>query len=170
MCFYHKFRGGRINVTDMADKLLGRSTVVMYKNLGRISYRDGLAAMKQVTEQHWKSLESRSPAPNTLIICEHSPVYTTGIRDKSVKNIEHLEKLGAEFQYTDRGGLITFHGPGQLMCYPILNLRDFTKNVRCYNEMLEEVGIRTCKKFGVVAKRTGNPGVWVDDCKIAAIG
>ena len=151
----------------MADKV---AKLVLYKNLGRISYRDGLAAMKQLTKLHWKSIESNSQAPNTLIICEHFPVYTTGIRDKSVKDIDYLEKLGAEFQYTDRGGLITFHGPGQLMCYPILNLRQFTKNVRCYNEMLEEVGIRTCKKFGVVAKRTGNPGVWVDDSKIAAIG
>ena len=152
----------------MAGKV-GRS-VVLYKNLGRINYRVGLAAMKHLTKLHMKSKDSPSQPPNTLIICEHFPVYTTGIRDKSVKDIDYLEKLGAEFQYTDRGGLITFHGPGQLMCYPILNLRLFTKNVRCYNEMLEEVGIRTCKKFGVVAQRTGNPGVWVDDNKIAAIG
>ena len=152
----------------MANKI-GRR-VVLYKNLGRINYRDGLAIMKQLKNSHIKSMESNEEAPNTLIICEHFPVYTTGIRDKSVKDVSKLEKLGAEFQYTDRGGLITFHGPGQLMCYPILNLRHFTKNIRCYNQMLEEVGIRTCKKFGVAAKRTGDPGVWVDDSKIAAIG
>ena len=154
----------------MADRV--RRSVVLYKNLGRINYRDGLAAMKKFTKLHMESMEnsSRTPAPNTLIICEHFPVYTTGIRDKKVKDIEYFEKLGAEFQYTDRGGLITFHGPGQLMCYPILNLRHVTKNVRCYNEMLEEVGIGTCKKFGIIAKRTADPGVWVEDCKIAAIG
>ena len=152
----------------MADKV--RRSVILYKNLGRINYKEGLATMKNLTKLHMKSTDSNLQAPNTLLICEHFPVYTTGIRDKSVKDIDYLERLGAEFQYTNRGGLITFHGPGQLMCYPILNLKHFTKNVQCYNELLEEVGIRTCRKFGVVAKRTGDPGVWVDNSKIASIG
>lgn len=147
-----------------------RRTVVLYKNLGRITYSEGLTAMKQYKELHVKSMESNTRPPNTLILCEHFPVYTTGIRDETVKDVEDFAKLGAEFHFTDRGGLVTFHGPGQLMCYPILNLRHFTQNIRCYNQMLEEVAIRTCMKFSVAAKRTSDPGVWVDDCKIAAIG
>lgn len=128
--------------------------------------------MRKLKREHLESLKDqrRPAAKNTLLICEHFPVYTTGIRDKNANDIEHLKSLGAEFHYTDRGGLITFHGPGQLMCYPILNLTRFKKSIGWYNSRLEEVGILTCKKFGVQAKRTSNPGVWVDDSKVAAIG
>lgn len=128
--------------------------------------------MKKLTRDHLVPLSGqRKPvAQNFLLLCEHFPVYTTGVRDKNVEDIERLESLGAEFHFTDRGGLITFHGPGQLMCYPILNLAQFKKSISWYNTQLEEVGILTCKKFGVVADRTYNPGVWVDNSKIAAIG
>lgn len=154
----------------MADTL--QKSLILWRNLGKIYYKDGLTIMRKLTREHLASLQGQNrPAPkNMLLLCEHFPVYTTGVRDKNVKDIEYLERLGAEFQFTDRGGLITFHGPGQLMCYPILNLTQFKKSISWYNQQLEEVGILTCKKFGIIAKRTSNPGVWVDDSKIAAIG
>lgn len=155
----------------MAPGALQKS-VILCRNLGKIRYSDGLTTMKKLTRDHLASLsgERKPTAQNILLLCEHFPVYTTGIRDKNVEDIERLENLGAEFHFTDRGGLITFHGPGQLMCYPILNLAQFKKSVGWYSKQLEEVGILTCKKFGVVADRTRDPGIWVDDSKIAAIG
>lgn len=144
---------------------------ILYKNLGKINYIDGLLAMKEIANLQFKAMKMNYQPPNTLLLCEHFPVYTTGIRDKkSEEDVKHLRKLGAEFHYTNRGGLITFHGPGQLMCYPVLNLKCFTMSVRCYNQMLEEVAIRTCNRFGVTARRTVDPGVWIDNSKIAAIG
>lgn len=105
------------------------------------------------------------------MICEHNPVYTIGIRDSIKKDeIEKLKNLGAEFYATKRGGLITFHGPGQLVCYPILNLTDFRKSIRWYVAKLEETLISTCRLYGVKAKVTCDTGVWVEDRKIAAIG
>ena len=71
---------------------------------------------------------------------------------------------------TNRGGLITFHGPGQLVAYPILNLRNFTPSMRRYIATLENTIINTCSRFGVNAGTTEHTGVWVGDRKIAAIG
>ncbi|MCP6508515.1 hypothetical protein NL478_27505, partial [Klebsiella pneumoniae] len=74
-----------------------------------------------------------------LIIVEHEPVYTVGIRQQDYNSVmeRNLIKLGAEFKRTNRGGLITFHGPGQLVAYPILNLKYFQPSVRWYVANLE---------------------------------
>jgi len=125
--------------------------------------------------------------PNSLIIVEHNPVYTIGIRDKSYidQDIEtKLIEAGAEFVRTDRGGLITFHGPGQLVAYPILYLGDFDSKRSIANHVhkLEDTIINVChnifeaRKFDEVEKlKIGtlkeHPGVWIDgQRKIAAIG
>ncbi|XP_023946334.2 putative lipoyltransferase 2, mitochondrial isoform X2 [Bicyclus anynana] len=94
-----------------------------------------------------------------------------GIRDETAKeDIMRLQQLGAEFRKTNRGGLITFHGPGQLVAYPIINLKNFKTSVRWYVDRLEETVIKICDELGIKANRSPDTGVWVEDNKIAAIG
>ena len=100
-------------------------------------------------------------------------VYTVGIRTSEYPESEELrlKALGAEFYKTNRGGLITYHGPGQLVAYPILNLSLFTKSIKWYVCRLEETVIQMCKQsFGIQAGRSSNTGVWVGDNKISALG
>jgi lipoyl(octanoyl) transferase len=115
---------------------------------------------------------SGEPYKNVLILTEHPPVYTIGIRTKNytIKDEEKLRDLGAEFHKTNRGGLITFHGPGQLVAYPIINLKNFQPSVRWYVCHIEKTVINLCAKYGIKAGITDDTGVWVDDRKICAIG
>lgn len=144
-------------------------TAVRVVNLGRISYGQALQVQQKHVHQH---LEKSSEIPNTLLLCEHHPVYTIGIRQAPYPPEEErrLKELGAEFFRTNRGGLITFHGPGQLVCYPILNLGCFKKSVRWYVCELEKTVIGLCSKFGIKAATSPDTGVWVGDNKICAIG
>jgi len=114
-----------------------------------------------------------------VCLLEHFPVYTVGLRDQSyTPEMENkLKELGADFQRIKRGGLITFHGPGQLVAYPILNLRDLYVDgkqvgVKHYVSLLEDVLIRVSNENGLQnVGRTSDPGVWVEENrKIAAIG
>jgi lipoate-protein ligase B len=89
--------------------------------------------------------------------------------------MERLRNTGAELIHTDRGGLTTFHGPGQLVVYPVLDLGKFRKmTLRNYVETLEHVAIHTCRLLGVPAKKSlesvSHTGAWVNDKKICAIG
>lgn len=100
-------------------------------------------------------------------------VYTLGIRTSAYASTEEmrLKALGAEFFKTNRGGLITFHGPGQLVAYPVINLRGFNKSMKWYVCKLEETVIQMCKSsFGFDAVRSSDTGVWVGNNKICAIG
>ena len=81
-----------------------------------------------------------------------------------------LKALGADFYRTNRGGLITFHGPGQLVAYPILNLRGFDKSMKWYVCKLEETVIQLCKALRIEAERSSDTGVWVKNNKLCAIG
>nr|CAD7426670.1 unnamed protein product [Timema monikensis] len=107
-----------------------------------------------------------------LILVEHNPVYTVGIRAKeySADYEKNLKQTGAEFYRTNRGGLVTFHGPGQLVAYPILNLKHFNPNVRWYVSQIEKTIIRTCGRLGLAAETSPLTGVWVGDKKICALG
>lgn len=105
-----------------------------------------------------------------LLVCEHDPVYTAGRRIKLAEEEARLRALGADFYYAKRGGEITFHGPGQLVGYPIVDLRRLGKGPRWYIEMVEESIIDTCREWGVETARTEHTGVWAGDRKIAAIG
>lgn len=148
-------------------------TVVRMVNLGRISYGQALQVQQKHVRQHLeRRSECESEIPNTLLLCEHQPVYTIGIRQAPYPPEEEarLKGLGAEFFRTNRGGLITFHGPGQLVCYPILNLGCFKKSVRWYVCELEKTVIALCSKFGIKAATSPDTGVWVGDNKICAIG
>eukprot|EP00035_Acanthoeca_spectabilis_P022080 m.441904 g.441904 ORF g.441904 m.441904 type:complete len:230 (-) comp18723_c0_seq1:7255-7944(-) len=117
---------------------------------------------------------SASAAPlqphDALLLCEHPPVYTAGRRiQPDVHEQERLESLGAQYLHCNRGGETTFHGPGQLVGYPIVSLRG-RGGTRWFVNVLEETMIRCCSDFGVVAGRSEHTGVWVGSNKIGAIG
>ncbi|CAO3573063.1 unnamed protein product [Mortierella alpina] len=111
-----------------------------------------------------------------LLLVEHTPTYTNGRRNRGVQAISdqetaRLRRLGATYVESLRGGEITFHGPGQLVAYPILDLKPVKLSVRCYVSYLEKAIIATCAQWGVKAMTTENTGVWINDQKkIAAIG
>eukprot|EP00040_Diaphanoeca_grandis_P041177 m.262597 g.262597 ORF g.262597 m.262597 type:complete len:258 (-) comp46267_c0_seq1:164-937(-) len=111
-----------------------------------------------------------------LLFCEHPPTFTAGIRGKwTPEEQQFLRDLGADTQRSRRGGDITFHGPGQLMVYPIIDLTRFRKQAKCkgvrwFVHTLEETLIQTCAHYGITASRTEHTGVWVNDNKIAAVG
>ncbi len=112
--------------------------------------------------------------PDTLLLVEHPHVYTLGRRGQErdiLVGAAELARLGVEVHHTDRGGEVTYHGPGQLVGYPILNLRRWGGGPLKYVRALERVLIETLEEFGVGAESEGRPtGVWVEDRKIAAIG
>jgi lipoic acid synthetase len=111
---------------------------------------------------------------DVLILLEHPPVITLGRRgDESniVASRELLARLGIEVHRVERGGDVTYHGPGQLLGYPILDLRGYRQDVGWYMHSLEEVLIRALADFGIEAGRLeGRIGVWVGDKNIAALG
>ena len=137
---------------------------------GRLSYAAGLHLQKCLIEQH-RSCRPKD-TPNSLMLLEHNPVYTVGIRDKGYNDKEEkrLRSLQADFYRTNRGGLITFHGPGQLVAYPVINLKEFNTNVRCYVSLIEKTIIRLCAEFGLKGETSPDTGVWIEDRKICAIG
>jgi lipoate-protein ligase B len=117
--------------------------------------------------------------PDVLLLCEHPHVITLGRNGKPEHlraNDRLLAEMNVEFQETDRGGDITYHGPGQIVGYPIVDLTEHRRDVRWYVEMLEEVMIRASADFGITARRVDERhGLWVDTApdveeKLAAIG
>lgn len=116
----------------------------------------------------------RSDARDVLLLVEHPHVYTLGKSGDAshlLRSEEELQDLDAEYIPIDRGGDITYHGPGQLVGYPILDLDRYMTDIHRYLRALEEVIIRTSADFGVQAGRTdGLTGVWVGEQKICAMG
>jgi lipoyl(octanoyl) transferase len=119
--------------------------------------------------------------PDLLLLCEHPHVITLGRNGKlgNLRASDHvLRQMGVSFSETDRGGDITYHGPGQLVGYPIVNLADIRRDVAWYMRSLEEAMIRATAEFGIASRRVaGRTGVWVDtptesgdEEKLAAIG
>ncbi len=142
---------------------------VTYQWLGRQPYRP-------VWEYQKALLEQRVPGDigDRLLVVEHEPTYTlgkAGDEDHLLANDRELAAQKAEFVPIDRGGDITYHGPGQLVGYPILHLREYRKDVHWYLRQLEETLIRTLAEYGVTGIRDPEyTGVWVGDDKVAAIG
>ena len=126
-------------------------------------------------QQALHDARKRDAAPDTLLLLEHPPVITLG-RGANKANVLADEivrqQRGVELFETGRGGDVTFHGPGQLVGYPIINLTPDRCDVRRYVQDLQEVLVRTAHDFGVEAEPRGGEfvGVWVDDKKLAAIG
>ena len=116
---------------------------------------------------------------NRIVLCEHPHVYTLGRSGKERNMLlsdEQLQAIGATYYHIDRGGDITYHGPGQLVSYPILNLEEFGWGLKEYIYHLEEAVIQVCASYGIEAGRVaGATGVWLEECtpkarKICAIG
>jgi len=109
-----------------------------------------------------------------IILLQHPPTFTFGRRYKEgnlIANKEYYETLGFAVYKTDRGGLATYHGPGQIVGYPIIKISTYTKDYYQYLRMLEEVMIRTLFDFGIVAVRNeGYTGIWVNNAKVGFIG
>ena len=168
---------------------------VNYWLLGTLGYQAAFRLQGLLANQHLKKMTDPSAVAgtNTVLIVEHPPgkqrlandfssfylqfinsVYTIGIRTSGYPESEEhrLKALGAEFHRTNRGGLITFHGPGQLVAYPVLNLTEFnSRSMKWYICRLEETVIRLClNSFGIQAERSADTGVWVGTDKICAMG
>lgn len=149
----------------------------VYK-LNRIDYMKCLKIQKYLLKKQLDSLDKPKSSQNldSLLLLEHEPVYTVGIRRQNYPKeyLENLRKLNVQVEVTDRGGLITFHGPGQLVAYPIINLKNYKPALKWYVSQLEQVVINLCKnEFNLNAYRLcniGYTGVWSNDSKIAAIG
>lgn len=136
---------------------------------GRISYEAAYRLQRRLLEER---LEGR--IPDTLLLLEHPPTITVGKSGKP-ENIlaprAELARRGVSLVFIDRGGDVTYHGPGQLVGYPVFDLRGWGKDIHRYIRNLEEVIIRTLNDFNVASERDkSHPGVWVDNREIAAIG
>lgn len=140
------------------------------RDLDVVTYENGLQMQETLVR-----MRQQDQVPDQLLLLEHTPVITLG-RGGRPENLlvppEALKGKGVRFYETTRGGDITYHGPGQLVAYPILHLGEGRRDVRKYVTKLEEVLIRTARGFGVESTRSaGNPGVWVGGRdKLASIG
>jgi lipoyl(octanoyl) transferase len=143
-------------------------------DLGSIPYQDAFELQQELV-----AARKAQAIPDLLLLCEHPPVITlgrNGRREHLLATEATLRQMGIEFHETNRGGDITYHGPGQLVAYPIFNLAQLRRDVVWYVRQLEEVMIRLSAEFGVSARRLqGLTGVWVDvpgrgEQKLGAIG
>jgi lipoyl(octanoyl) transferase len=142
-------------------------------NLGLIGYAEAHALQKRVV-----AARKAGTIEDVLLLCEHPHVITlgrNGKRENLLASEPVLRQKGVEFHTSDRGGDITYHGPGQIVGYPILNLGAIRRDVVWYVRMLEEAMIRATAEFGVAAERVaGKTGIWVragnSEEKLAAIG
>jgi lipoate-protein ligase B len=142
-------------------------------DLGLISYAEAYALQQRIVAARKAGL-----IEDVLLFCEHPHVITLGRNGKHehlLASSNVLRQKGVEFHETDRGGDITYHGPGQIVGYPILNLDAIRRDVHWYVRMLEELMIRATAEFGIAAERiAGKTGIWVrtkdSEEKLAAIG
>ena len=134
--------------------------------LGRITYEDALELQNEIVAKKAADLD----APDELLLLEHEPVFTIG-RTQDQSSLRDPAALSSPVVVINRGGQATWHGPGQLVGYPILDLRRRGSDLHKYLRELEEVIIAVCARFGVTARRQDKlTGVWVQERKIASIG
>ncbi len=141
----------------------------IYTDLGEVDYQDAWDLQKELFDRRYKK-----ELPDILLLLEHNHTYTLGkTANKSnlIGSKNYLEENKISVYDIDRGGDITYHGPGQIVGYPIISLENWKKDTHKYLRAIEEVIIRTCREFGIISSRNENyTGVWVEDKKIAAIG
>ncbi|MFV0337744.1 MAG: lipoyl(octanoyl) transferase LipB [Chthoniobacterales bacterium] len=132
--------------------------------LGRVTYENGLVLQDECVQK-----VRGGSAPDTLLLLEHEPVYTIGhTQDRSSLR---SDMLPYPIHTINRGGQATYHGPGQLVAYPILNLTEIQRDLHCYLRFLEKVILKTAADFGVAANLSeGFTGVWVGNRKMVSIG
>ena len=141
------------------------------RRLGPVPYEEGVALQQRLVEER-----RRGAIPDTLLLLEHPHVITLGVkvhRDRShvVASAEELARRGVEVHESGRGGDVTYHGPGQLVGYPIFDLSPGRQDLHRYVRDIEEALIQALGRFGVTAGRIpGLTGVWVGNDKVAAIG
>jgi lipoyl(octanoyl) transferase len=139
------------------------------RDLGRMRYAEAFALQQDLV-----SRRKADEIPDQLLFVEHPHVVTMG-RSAHSENIlaspELLERAGIELHHTDRGGDVTYHGPGQVVGYPIVDLRKWNRDVVAYVRGLEQVLIDALREFGIATERVqGATGVWTEAGKVAAIG
>ena len=139
------------------------------RDLGRMGYAKAFDLQRTFVERR-----KRSEIPNQLLFVEHPHVITLG-RNGQMKNLlageEILRRAGIEFHETDRGGDITYHGPGQIVGYPIFDLREWKRDVVAYVRAMEQAIIDALAEFDIQGAREEKAtGVWVDGAKVCAIG
>ena len=164
---------------------------VLFEDLGVIPYQEAWDYQEGLLKKNVTfkiSARAQTPPPDPistltehhLLFCEHPPVYTLG-KSGHMSNIliseKEMEKLGISFYRSNRGGDITFHGPGQIVGYPIFDLEKFYTDIGRYLRNIEEAVIQTLQHYGIMAGRSaGETGVWIDadkpgsERKICAIG
>jgi len=139
------------------------------EQLGVLSYAEALRLQKQKVAQR-----KAGAIPDTLLLLEHPHVYTLGRnakRENLLVSADWLAARGVQVFETDRGGDVTYHGPGQLVGYPILDLAKHRRDIAWYMRSLEEVFIRVARDFGIEAGRlAGAAGAWVGNDKLVAMG
>lgn len=137
--------------------------------LGRMAYRPCWELQRRLA-----AARASGRAPYVLLLVEHEPVYTLGRaarREHVLWDEAECARRGVEVVEVDRGGDVTYHGPGQLVGYPVVDLRPLGLGVREYVRALEEAMLRLLRRFGVEGRREpGLPGVWVGSAKVGAIG
>lgn len=168
------------------SRLLTEMKEILYKDLGRMGYTECWAQQRLLFDRMLAAKAGDAEAHQQiereagwLLLVEHNPVYTlgkSGKADNMLVTEEYLRRIGAEFFHIDRGGDITFHGPGQVVGYPILDLEPLGIGLREYIDSLEEAIIAVCAEWGIEAGRVaGASGVWIEGDtprarKICAIG
>ena len=166
-------------------KSLSESNNIIVKNLGKFNYADCFEYQKKIQNEIIQiKLDNRNKrikkiTPNYLLFVEHDHVYTLGNSGNSENllfNENILKQKGIEFYKTNRGGDITYHGPGQLVCYPIIDMENFYTDIHRYLRDLEVTIINTLNVLGITASGNSNEtGVWIDvgklnERKICAMG
>lgn len=138
-------------------------------NLGHAKYLEVLDLQRRLVE-----LRQGNLVPDTLLLVEHEPVITLGRRGRNeniLSTAEELASQGIQIQRVERGGDVTYHGPGQLVAYPIVHLTQRELSIRGFVDLLEETLILVLADFGIKAGREPqHRGVWVEDLKVAALG
>jgi lipoyl(octanoyl) transferase len=153
---------------------------IKFRDLVLIEYKKAWDFQEKLFKESLELKSQNKEIPNYLLFCEHPNVYTigkSGSENNLLLNNFELQKKGVSFFKTNRGGDITYHGPGQIVGYPIINLEAFSLGVKQYIFQLEEVIILTLKNYNINAERLeGATGVWIDTHnklkarKICAIG
>src|SRR6202163_61614 len=155
-----KSRQSRVGSSERRKRLLTMKTGLVV-DLGLVEYGVAWELQRRIV-----AARKAGAVPDVLLLCEHPHVITLGRNGKlgNLRASDHvLRQMGVSFFETDRGGDITYHGPGQLVGYPILNLADIRRDVAWYVRSLEEAMIRATAEFGVASTRvSGRTGVWVD--------
>ncbi|KAH7533255.1 hypothetical protein FEM48_Zijuj04G0111200 [Ziziphus jujuba var. spinosa] len=170
------------NLNRFSDHKTPKSTVLspeprklceyydLHKEL--VPYQEAWSWQKSIVKEKKALIEKNTDCPDTLIVLQHQPVYTMGTGSSEEFLSFDLKNAPYDVYRTERGGEVTYHGPGQLVMYPVINLRNHKMDLHWYLRALEEVVIRVLSKtFSIKASRLeGFTGVWFGNQKLAAIG